>query len=84
MITLALGEYRGPRNISAFAAYCRARLFDRQRDEAFRIYVTDSIRALAKGSYIQTRYCDLFVEHEEIDVESTIKHVSDSLGLEVK
>ena len=42
--------------------YAKARLDKEYRDEAYRIYVTDSIHLLGKntGSYISKRYSEMF------------------------
>ena len=52
--------------IKPFLRYCVARLNEREKTEAYRIYVTDALRIVAEntarfasGNYIKARYADI-------------------------
>lgn len=52
--------------IKPFLRYCVARLNEREKTEAYRIYVTDALRVVAEntarfasGNYIKARYADI-------------------------
>ena len=52
--------------IKPFLRYCVARLNEREKTEAYRIYVTDALRVVSEntaryagGGYIKARYADI-------------------------
>ena len=54
-----MGEYKGD-NIKTLLRYALARYTSHQRDMAYRIYVTESLRAIGKGGgYIKPHFMDL-------------------------
>ena len=77
---LAIGSYHGPCRVHALFCYTRAFIADRARDKAYRVYVTDALRAQGMGQYLQQRFADLIEPREEIDVDRTIDSIIDRLG----
>jgi hypothetical protein len=53
-----MGEHKG-NNIKTFLRYALARYTSHQRDMAYRIYVTESLRAIGKGGYIKPHFADV-------------------------
>lgn len=70
MLWIAVGDYRGPRKLSIFLRYVIARLSQKERDMAYRIYLTDCLRFIGQstaesaktaggeGKYITARFAD--------------------------
>ena len=58
VLWLCMGEYKG-NNIKTLLRYALARYTSHQRDMAYRIYVTESLRAIGKGGYIKPHFTDL-------------------------
>lgn len=74
-VWLDLGEYRGPGRSHAVMGYMVQRRKERAIEQAYRIYVTDSLRAIPQGQYIKGRFFDLTREHEDIDEKAIVAHV---------
>ena len=55
LVWLCVGEYRGPGTVNAFVAYCAARLDREMKEKAYRVYVTDSLKAIIGAN---SRYMD--------------------------
>ena len=49
----------------------------------YRVYITDALRGIGKGSYMEMRYYDLINPAEDFDAESVIDGVISRAGLEV-
>ena len=59
-------------------------LYEEERaEEAYRVYVTDSLKLSGEGKYISERFHDLMHPPEEIDAEAIIDDVIERAGLEV-
>ena len=79
--------------IKPFLRYCVARLNEREKTEAYRIYVTDALRVVAEntarfasGNYIKARYADM-IEPKKQDNRTGDEIVADIIkraGLVVK
>ena len=79
--------------IKPFLRYCVARLNERAKTEAYRIYVTDALRVVAEntarfasGNYIKARYADM-IEPKKQDNRTGDEIVTDIIkraGLVVK
>lgn len=75
-----------------FMRYVMARFEVEQREQAYRIYVTDALRAISEsaaklggGSYIQVRYADMFDRkpRDERTHDEIVEHIRGCLrGLE--
>lgn len=77
---LYLGEYRGPSRAHALVCYMVERVRRRDVRSVYEAYVTDSLRNIPKGAYIEKRYADLIVPHEDIDVDRIVEHVMGLVG----
>ena len=75
MLWLDLGDYRGPSRFHAFTMYAVARARERAVTEAYRVYVTDTLRMSPQGQYPSKRYADLMRPRQEIDADAIIDHV---------
>ena len=69
--------------IKPFLRYCVARLNEREKTEAYRIYVTDALRVVAEntarfasGNYIKARYADM-IEPKKQDNRTGDEMVAD-------
>lgn len=83
-----MGEYKG-NNIKTFLRYALARYTSHQRDMAYRIYVTESLRAISKGGYIKPRFVDLIKpKKQETEDTRTGKEIAfdvlNRIGIEVR
>ncbi len=83
-----MGKYKG-NNIKTLLRYALARYTSHQRDMAYRIYVTESLRAIGKGGYIKPRFVDLIKpkKHETEDTrtgEEIAFDVLNRIGIEVR
>lgn len=81
---MAIGEYRGPFSVHAFGKYAAARFTDRMTEKVYRVYVTDSLRAIPKGEYLTRRYSELFESKQDYDAREVINKVTERAGLEVR
>ena len=79
--------------MKAFLRYATARLSERQKDMAYRFYVTDALRMVTentakygKGSYIKTRFYDVMhPKPEEIRTsDEIIAHIREKLEVSDK
>lgn len=66
--------------VGAVTRYVRERQLAAERELAFRVYVTDALRAYMG---IDQRYYDRIYERPEIDVDAVIDRVARGSGLEV-
>lgn len=66
---LCIGEHQS-NSIKTFLRYALARYTSHQRDMAYRIYVTESLRAIGKGGYIKPRFVDL-IKPKKQETEDT-------------
>lgn len=67
----------------AFNGYASETIEQKRRQEAYRVYVTDSLKLQGESKYLTKRYIDLFEPRREIDVQAVIEHVVKAGGLEV-
>ena len=75
-----MGEYHGPRSAHAFVCYLIGRRQARNKEHAYRVYVTESLRLSPQGKCLARSYADVIKPHEDIDVDATIDKVIESLG----
>lgn len=80
---MALGEYRGPRRMDAFAAYVVYKARQRHEQSAFRNYIADSLHYQGKGMFIGHRLDEILHPPEAIDPEEVLAGVIEGAGLEV-
>lgn len=52
---------------------------ERAYEQAYRFYVTDSLRLIPQCQYIKDRYADLTREHEDIDEKAIVAHVVETV-----
>lgn len=75
-----MGEYVGAMRLDVFMRYALFRLVERQREESYKIYVTDHLKALlGKGS--KSRWIDLIRPKQDIDADEIVKDIVDRAGL---
>lgn len=77
---LHLGEYRGPRRLHAFVCYMVEKSRRKNVRDVYEAYVTDSLRNIPKGAYLDRRYVDLITPHEDIDEQEIVRHVKELVG----
>lgn len=56
---LSLGEYGGPRSVTAFLRYAEARALADAERQAFREYVCESLRSAPQGRFLTMSYRDI-------------------------
>ena len=66
---LSYGEYRGKREIKPFLRYVEARIDENNREEAYRLFISESVRLAPQGKYITKSYSDIF-EQRQIETRS--------------
>ena len=81
---LCLGEYRGPRQARVFVRYMVERMWRERLEESYRSYVTDQLRYIPQGMYLQSRWHDLSKPSGPSEsAEEIAESVISRIGLEV-
>lgn len=88
ILWLCMGEYKG-NNIKTLMRYALARYTSHQRDMAYRIYVTETLRAMSKGGYINTSFADVIKPKKQLPEDTRTGEeiafdVLQRLGIEVR
>lgn len=78
---MALGEYRGPSSAGALMRYVGARCEAEERAEAYRVYMSECMRALVGGS---EGYYAATHPAPDFDAEKVVDEVIERARLEVK
>ena len=83
MFWLAYGEYRGRREIRPFLRYYTARLKAYTQERSYRIYVTDSLRAIPQESWIVSRWVEILDgnAHKEQTADEIIEGIAERGGI---
>lgn len=78
-----MGEYVGAMRLDVFIRYALFRLVESRREQSYKIYVTDHLKALVgKGS--KSRWIDLIKPKPEVDADKIAKDIIDRAGLVAK
>ena len=80
MMWQALGDYRGPKSARAFMRYATAREDAADREDSYRLYVTDCLR-LAVGANVS--YREIVNSPDDFDAAKVVESVVSKAGLEV-
>lgn len=79
-----MGEYVGVKRLDVFMRYALFKLVERQREDTYRIYVTDHLRAIVGTNASPTRWIDRITPKEEIDADEIVADIIDRAGLVVE
>lgn len=75
---MCYGEYRGKRELSLFLRYVEARARKEYRDEAYRIYISESLRLAPQNKMLKMSYSDLVRGKKEKTEKRTGKEVAEA------
>lgn len=67
----------------AFCMYAAERFRDRLKERVYRNYVTDSLRAIPRGEYLERKYSELFERKPDFDAREIVNMVTERAGLAV-
>lgn len=87
MFWLCYGEYNGQRELKMFLKYVQARLREKIEEINYRVYMTDSVKAIFKalGGHMPIRYFDMISEakeekEEDRSPEEIVENIRDKLN----
>lgn len=75
---LCYGDYRGTKKLKQFLRYVKARAEHQNREEAYRIFVTESLKGLPQGKWFTVPYTEI-IQPKKIETK-TGKEVADEVA----
>lgn len=78
-----MGEYVGAKRLDVFMRYVLFKLVERQREDTYKIYVTDHLRAIVGTNASPTRWIDMVKPREKVDADEIVADIIDRAGLVV-